>query len=91
MGLDIPDCPPKCPAPGMAVIRMTNFVFVIDQAKIPVFQLHVSDIPDVLCVITDQRHVIGIRNDDSEVIPVDCLQFFRGKHAYHLTSGSATI
>ena len=91
MGLDIPDRPPKCPAPGMAVIRMIDFVLVIYQTKVPVLQLHIPNVPNVLCVVTDQRHVVGIRNNDSEVISVDCPQFFRGKHAYHLTSGSATI
>ena len=91
MGLDIPDCPPKCPTPGMAVIGVTDLMLVIYQTNVPVFQLHIMDVPDMLRVIADQSHVIGIRNDDSEVIPVDCLQFFRGKHAYHLTSGSATI
>ena len=91
MGLDIHDCPPKCPAPGMAVIRVTDFMLVIYQTKIPVFQLHIMDVPDVLCVIADQSHVKGIRNDYRKILPVDCLQLFRGKHAYHLAPGSATI
>ena len=91
MGLDIPDCPPKCPAPGMAVIGVTDLMLVIYQTKVPVFQLHIVNVPDVLCVIADQSHVIGIRNDHREIFPVDCLQLFRGKHAYHLVPGSATI
>ena len=91
MGLDIPDCPPKCPASGMAVIRMIDFVLVIDQANIMILQLHITDIPDMLCVIADQCHVVCIRNDHCEVFSVDCLQFFRGKHDYHLAPCSATI
>lgn len=91
MGLDIPDHPPKCPAPGMAVIRMTNFMFVIDQANIPILKLNVPGVPDMLCVITDQSHVIGIRNDHREILLVDCLQFFRGNHDHHPAPCSATI
>lgn len=78
MGLDIPDCPPKCPAPGMAMIGVTDLMLVIYQTNVPIFQLHIVDIPDVLCVIADQSHVIGIRNDHCEILPVDCLQLFRG-------------
>ena len=73
MGLDIPDCPPKCPAPGMTVIWVTELMLVIYQTKIPVFQLYIVDLPDVPCVIADQSHVIGIRNDHREILPVDCL------------------
>ena len=73
MGFDIPDCPPKCPAPGMAVIGVTDLMLVIHQTKVPVFQLYIVDIPDVLCVIANQSHVIGIRNDYCEILPVDCL------------------
>lgn len=91
MGLDIPDRSPKCPTPGMTVIGVTDVMLVIYQTKIPVFQLHIMDVPDVLCVIADKCHIIGIRNDHSEIFPVDCLQLFRDKHDYHLAPGSATI
>lgn len=73
MNLDIPDCPPKCPASGVAVIGLIDTVFMINQTKIPVFQLHIMDVPDVLCFIADQSHVIGIRNDHCEILPVYCL------------------
>lgn len=73
MGLDIPDCPPKCPAPGMTVIGVTDLMFVIYQTKVPVFQLHIVDIPDVPRVIAYQSHVIGIRNDHCEILSVYCL------------------
>ena len=63
MGLDIPDCPPKCPAPGMAVIGVADLMLVIYQTKVPVFQLYIVDIPDMLCVIADQSHIVGICNN----------------------------
>ncbi len=73
MGLGIPDCPPKCPAPGMAVIGVMDLMLVIYQTKVPVFQLHIMDIPNMPHVIADQSHIIGIRNDHHEIHPVDCL------------------
>ena len=60
MGFDIPDRPPKCPAPGVAVIGLADFMLVVDQTKVSVLQLHVPNVPDVLCVIADQSHVVGI-------------------------------
>ena len=91
MGLDIPERPPKCAASGVAVIRMADFMFVIDQTKIPVLHLHIVDIPDMPGVVADQSHIIGICNDYREILSVYRLQFFRGKHTHHLTPGSATI
>lgn len=73
------------------MIWVTNLMLMIYQTKIPVFQFHIVDVPDVPRVIADQRHIIGIRNDHRKILPVDCLQLFRGKHAYHLAPGSATI
>lgn len=57
----------------MTVIWVTYLMLVIYQTKIPVFQLYIVDIPDVPCVIADQSHLIGIRNDHREILPVDCL------------------
>ncbi len=71
MGLDIPDCPPKCPASGMAVIRVTDMMLMIDQTKVPVGKLHIVDAPDMPSVIADQSHIIGIRHDHREIFPVD--------------------
>lgn len=73
MGLDIPDCPPKCPTTGMAMIGVSDLMLVIYQTKVPVFQLYIVDIPDILCVIADQSHIVGIRNDHCKILPVDCL------------------
>ena len=73
MGLDIPDCPPKCPTPGMAMIRMVDMMLMINQTKVSILQLNIMDVPDMLCVIADQSYVIGIRNDHCEILPVDCL------------------
>ena len=51
MRLDIPDCPPKYPAPGMAVIRVTDMILMIDQTKpsllcaldtVEAFQIHIN-------------------------------------------------
>lgn len=91
MGLDIPDRPPKCTASGMAVIRMIDFMLVIDQTKVPVRQLHIVDIPNMPGVVADQSHVIGVRHNHREILPVYRLQFFRGKHSHHLAPDSATI
>jgi len=71
MGLDIPDCPPKCPAPGMAVIRMVDMMLMIDQTKVPILQLHTVDIPDMPGIVADQSHIICIRHDHRKIIPVD--------------------
>lgn len=90
MGLDIPDRLPKCTASGVAVIRVADFMLVIDQAKVPVLQLHIVDIPNMPGVVADQGHVIGICNDHREIIPVYRLQFLCGKHTHHLAPGSAT-
>ena len=70
MGLDIPDCPPKCAASGVAVIGVTDFMLVIDQTKVPVLQLYIVDIPDMPGVVADQCHIIGIRHDHREILPV---------------------
>lgn len=70
MGLDIPDRPPKCAASGVAVIRMVDFMLVIDQTKVPVRQLHIMDIPDMTGIVADQGHIISIRNDHREILPV---------------------
>ena len=71
MGLDIPDCPPKCPAPGMAVIRMVDMMLMIDQTKVPILQLHTVDIPDMPGIVANQSHIIGIRYNHRKIIPVD--------------------
>ena len=91
MGLDIPDCPPKCPAPGMTVIWVTDLMLVIYQTKIPVFQLYIVDIPDVPGVVADQCYIKSVRHNHRKIFPVNCLKFFCGKHDYHLAPGSATI
>ena len=91
MGLDIPDRPPKCPTPEMAVIRMIDMMLMIDQTKIPIFQLHVMDVPDVPGIVADQCYIICIRHNHREIFPVDCLKFFCGKHDYRLAPDSATI
>ena len=91
MRLDIFDCLTQSSASGMAVIRMSDFMLVIDQTKVPIRQLHIVDIPDVPGVIADQSHIIGIRHDHREILPIYRLQFFRGKHAHHLAPSSATI
>lgn len=66
-------------------------MLVIDQTKVPIRQLHIMDIPDMPGVIADQGHIIGIRHDHCEILPIYRLQFFRGKHAHHFVLGSATI
>jgi len=71
MGLDIPDCPPKCPAPGMAVIWMADMVLMINQTKVPVGKLHTVDVPDMPGVIADQSHIKRICYNHREIIPVD--------------------
>ena len=84
MGLDISDRPPKCPTLGMVVIRVADMVLMIDQTKVPVGKLHIVNIPNMTSVIADQSHIIGIRYDHREILPVDELKFFRGKHDHHL-------
>lgn len=91
MRLDIFDCLPQRSASGVAVIEMSDFILVIDQTKVPVRQLHIVDIPDIPGVIADQSHIIDIRHDHCEILPVYRLKFFRGKHAHHPAPGSATI
>lgn len=71
MGFDIPDRPPKCSTPKMAVIRVIDMVLMIDQTKVPILQLHIVDIPDMPGIVADQRHIIAIRNDHREILPVD--------------------
>lgn len=90
MGLDISDRPPKCPTLGMVVIRVADMVLMIDQTKVPVGKLHIVNIPDMTSAIADQSHIISICHNHREIFPVDRLQLFRGKHAYHLALGSAT-
>jgi hypothetical protein len=75
----------------MAVIWVTDFVLMIDQTKIPIFQLHVMDVPDVPGIVADQGYIICIRHNHRKILPVDCLKFFCGKHDHHLAPGSATI
>ena len=91
MGLDIPDRLPKCSTPGMAVIGVTDFVLMIYQTKVPILQLHIMDVPDMLGIVADQCYIKGIRYNHREILSVDRLQFFRGKHGHHLAPGSATI
>lgn len=71
MGLDIPDRPPKCPTPEMAVIRMVDMMLMIDQTKVPIPQFHTVDIPDMPGIVADQSHIICIRHDHCKIIPVD--------------------
>ncbi len=71
MRLDIPDCPPKCPAPGMAVIRVIDMMLMIDQTKVPVGKLHIVDVPDMPGVIANQSHIVGICHNHREIVPVD--------------------
>lgn len=66
-------------------------MLVIDKTDVPILQLHIMDIPDMMGVVADQGHIIGIRYNHREILPVYRLQFFRGKHAHHLAPGSATI
>lgn len=73
MGLDVPDRPTKCPAPGMVVIRVIDMVLMIDQTKVPIGKFHIVDIPDVFCVVADQSHIIGIRYDHREILSIYCL------------------
>lgn len=70
MRLDIFDCLPQRSASGVAMIRMVDFMLMIDQTKVPVRQLHIVDIPDMPGIIADQSHIIGIRNDHREILPV---------------------
>lgn len=90
MGLDIPDYPPKCPAPGMAMLG-SDMMLMIDQTKIPILQLHTVDATNMPGVVAHQSHIIGIRHDYRETFPVNRRQFFRGKHDHRLTPGAATI
>ena len=53
MGLDIPDCLPKCSAPGMAVIRVIDMMLMIDQTEVPILQLNIMDVPDMPGVVAD--------------------------------------
>lgn len=69
MGLDIPNRAPKCAASGVAVIRVADFMFVIDQIKISVLQLHIVDIP-MPGVVADQCYIIGIHHNNREILPV---------------------
>ena len=71
MRLDIPDRPPKCPAPGMAVIRVIDVMLMIDQTKVPVGKLHIVDVPDMPGVIANQSHIVGICQNHREILPVD--------------------
>jgi len=73
MGLDISDRPPKCPTLGMVVIRVADMVLMIDQTKVPVGKLHIVNIPNMMSVIADQSHIIGIRHNHCEVFPVNRL------------------
>ena len=91
MGLDIPDRLPKCSAPGMAVIWVTDFMLMIDQTKTPILQLNIMDVPDMPGVVADQCYIKSVRHNHRKILPVDCLKFFCGKHDYHLAPGSATI
>ena len=91
MGLDIPDCPPKCHTPGMAMIRMVDMMLMINQTKVSILQLYIMDVPDVPGIVADQSHIICIRYNHRKILPVYCLKFFRAKHDYHLALGSATI
>ncbi len=71
MGLDISDRLSKCPAPGMAVIRVIDVMLMIDQAKVPVGKLHIVDVPDMPGVVADQSHIVGICHNHREILPVD--------------------
>jgi len=71
MRLDIFDCLPQPSASGVAMIRMIDFMLMIDQTKVPILQLHIVDIPDMPGIVADQRHIIAIRNDHREILPVD--------------------
>ena len=71
MGLNIPDCPPKCPAPGMSVIGVTDFVLMIYQTKVSILLLHTVDIPDMPGIVADQSHIICIRHNHRKIISVD--------------------
>ena len=71
MGLDIPDCSPKCPTSGMTVIRMTDFMFMIDQTKVPIAKLHIMDIPNMPGIVADQGHITGIRHNHRKILSVD--------------------
>lgn len=71
MGLNIPDRPPKCPTPVMAMVRMINMVLMIDQTKIPILQLHIVDVSNMPGVIADQCYIIGICHNHRKILPVD--------------------
>lgn len=73
------------------MIGVIDMVLMIDQTKIPIRVLHIVDVPDMPGVVADQSHIMGICHNHREIFPVDRLQLFRGKHAYHLAPGSATI
>jgi len=55
----------------MAVIGVTDFVLMIYQTKVPIFQFNIMDVPDVPGVVTDQCYIKGIRHNQRKIIPVD--------------------
>lgn len=73
------------------MIGVTDLMLMIYQTKVSVFQLHIVDIPDVPRVIADQSHTVGIRNNHCKLLPIDCLQLFRGKNTHHHALCSAII
>lgn len=54
IGLDILDCPPKCPTLEMTAIRVAEMVLMINQAKVPVSKLQTVDVPNIPSVIDTQ-------------------------------------
>ena len=58
----------------------------MDQTKVPVGNLRIVNISDMMSIIADQSHIIGICHNHREIFPVDRLQLFRDKHAYHLAA-----
>ena len=54
MGLDIPDRLPKCSAPGMAVIWVTDFMLMIDQTKTPVLKKLIRLMNTDMKTVSDQ-------------------------------------
>ena len=73
MGFDIPDRPPKCAASGVAVIGVTDFMLVVDQTKVSIRQFHIVDIPDMPRIVANQGHIIGIRHNHREILPINRL------------------
>ena len=71
MRLDIPDRLPKCSTPGMAVIGVTDFVLMIYQTKVPIFQLNIMDIPDMPGVVADQGYIKDIRHNHRKIFSID--------------------